>query len=261
MSAARYTNLIDRYFVFFPDRGIVTDPGEWGLAFDEARFTAADGVELHGWFVPGRSDTTLLLSHGNAGNISGLMRNLEEMHRYLGVNVLTFDYRGFGLSDGSASEDGTYLDAEAALAYLRSRDDVDQDRIVLFGRSLGGAVAVEMAARHDFYAVLLESPFTSIQAMARHHYPFLPGVGKLVKTRYDSMSKIKDVRSPLMVLHGDRDGTVPIAMGREIYDAATVPKRFYTIDGADHNDTYVVGGRAYYDTIAGFLKEPNAATK
>jgi fermentation-respiration switch protein FrsA (DUF1100 family) len=261
VSAARYTNLIDRYFVFFPDRAIVTDPGEWGLAFDEARFTAADGVELHGWFVPGRSDTTLLLSHGNAGNISGLMRNLEEMHRYLGVNVLTFDYRGFGLSDGSASEDGTYLDAEAALAYLRSRDDVDQDRIVLFGRSLGGAVAVEMAARHDFYAVLLESPFTSIQAMARHHYPFLPGVGKLVKTRYDSMSKIKDVRSPLMVLHGDRDGTVPIAMGREIYDAATVPKRFYTIDGADHNDTYVVGGRAYYDTIAGFLKEPNAATK
>jgi fermentation-respiration switch protein FrsA (DUF1100 family) len=256
---ARYTDLIDRHFVFFPDRTVLTDPGERGLAFEEARFTAADGVRLHGWFVPGRDDKTLVWFHGNAGNISGRLQNLEEMHRYLGVNVLVFDYRGYGLSEGSVSEEGTYLDAEAALDYLRSRDDVDEDRIVLFGRSLGGAVAVEMATKHDFYALVLESTFSSIQAMARHHFPFLPGVGRLVKTRYDTLAKIENVRAPLMVLHGDRDGTAPIEMGREIYEAANSPKRFYAIAGADHNDTYIVGGRPYYDAIAAFLEEPSGA--
>ncbi len=256
----RYTNLIDRFFIFFPDRTMVSDPGDWGLAFEEAHFTASDGVGLHGWFVPGQTDTTLVWFHGNAGNISGRLRNLAEMHRHLGVNVFAFDYRGYGLSEGSPSEDGTYLDAEAALDYLKSRDDVDQERVVLFGRSLGGAVAVEMATRRDVHALLLESPFTSIPAVAAHHYWFLPGVGRLLRTRYDSLGKIKDVGTPLMVLHGDRDGTVPIRMGQEIHEASDAPKRFYTIVGADHNDTYVVGGAPYYEAIAAFLEDPAAPT-
>ena len=140
--ASEYSNMIDRYFIFRPDRELSGDPSAVGLAFDDVRFTAADGVMLHGWFVPGADGATLVLMHGNAGNISGRLRRLAELHGALGMNVFIFDYRGYGLSEGRASEKGTYLDAEAALDYVVSRGDVDPDRIVLFGHSLGTAVAV-----------------------------------------------------------------------------------------------------------------------
>ena len=253
--ASEYSNLIDRYFIFHPDSDLYADPAEMGLDFEEVRFTAADGVTLHGWFVPGSDGATLVLLHGNAGNISGRLRRLADLHRRLGMNVLIFDYRGYGLSEGRPSEKGTYLDAEAALDYLGSRGDVDQDRIALFGHSLGTAIAVETAVRRDVYALLLESPFTSIRAMARHNYPFFPGIGAILRRKYDSLSKIEDIRAPLMVLHGDRDDTVPIRMGRELYEAAAEPKRFHPIAGADHDDADVVGGDAYYEAIAAFLRD------
>jgi fermentation-respiration switch protein FrsA (DUF1100 family) len=117
-------------------------------------------------------------------------------------------------------------------------------------------VAAEIATRHEFRAVVLESPFTSIGAMARRHYPFLPGIGFFFQTRYDTLAKVKDVRVPVMVLHGDSDEIAPFDMGREVFAAANPPKRFYTIEGAGHNDTYVVGGPAYYEALAEFLKDP-----
>ena len=255
---ARYTNVVDQFFIFFPESEIFQDPGDRGLEFEEVAFTAADGVGLHGWFVPGQSTTTWVWFHGNAGNISNRVDNLDELHRHLGVNIFIFDYRGYGRSEGSPSEEGTYLDGEGALAYLRSRKDVDQQRLVLFGRSLGCAVAAETALRTEVHALILESAFTSIQAMARRHYPLLPGIGHLVQTRYDCLAKIKNVHSPVMVLHGDQDGIAPYDMGQELFEAANQPKRFYTIRGADHNDTYVVGGSAYYDALASFLRDPAA---
>ena len=253
--ASEYSNLIDRYFIFRPDEDLSADPGAMGLEFEDVRFTAADGVTLHGWFVPGGNGATLVLLHGNAGNISGRLSRLAELHRRLGMNVLIFDYRGYGLSEGRPFEKGTYLDAEAALDYLGSRSDVDPDRIVLFGHSLGTAIAVETAVRREVYAVLLEAPFTSIRAMAGHNYPFVPGIGRILRTKYDSLSKIEDLGAPLMVIHGDRDGTIPIRMGREIYEAAIEPKRFFAIAGADHDDADVVGGDAYYEAIAAFLRD------
>ncbi len=240
--AARFTGLIDRYFIFFPDRDVAQDPGDRGLAFEDVYFEAPDGVTLHGWFVPGRTEATMLWLHGNGGNIGHRVDNIAELHARLGVGLFIFDYRGYGRSEGSPTEEGTYLDAEAALGYLAAREDVDRRRVALFGRSLGCAVAAELAARHDVSAVVLESPFTSIQAMAKRAYPFLPGIGALVSTRYDTLAKVREVHAPLMVMHGDRDETAPFDMGEEVFEAANPPKRFYRIEGAGHNDTYVVGG-------------------
>lgn len=252
---SEYSNLIDRYFIFHPDADLSGDPSEVGLVFEDVRFTSADGVTLHGWFVPGGDGATLVLLHGNAGNISGRLRRLADLHRWLDMNVFIFDYRGYGQSEGRPSEKGTYLDAEAALDYLATRADVDQDRIVLFGHSLGTAIAVETAVRREVHAMLLEAPFTSISAMASHGYPFVPGIGRILRTKYDSLSKIRDIGAPLLVIHGDGDATIPVRMGREIFDAATEPKRFLVIAGADHDDADVVGGATYYEAIAAFLED------
>ncbi len=245
--------MIERSFIYFPDADLVGDPADYGLAFDDVSFTAEDGVELHGWFVPGDSDVTWLWFHGNAGNISDRLENLRLLHDELGVSIFLIDYRGYGRSEGSPSEEGTYRDAQAALAYLLSRSDVDPDRIVYFGRSLGAGVAVELATRRPPYALILESPVPSIPEMARYHYRFLP-IGWLIRTKYDSLSKIGDVRVPLLVLHGDRDEVVPFKGGRKLFEAASEPKQFYTIEDAGHNDTYLAGGREYFQALRGFME-------
>ena len=144
------------------------------------------------------------------------------------------------------------------MAHAISRPDVDPERVVLFGRSLGCAVAAEMALRHDVYAVVLESPFTSISSMAGRAYPFLPGLGLLTGNMYDTLDKAARIDAPVMVLHGDSDEIVPFEMGREVFEAAPEPKRFYAIQGAGHNDTYAVGGSPYLDALGSFLAEPHS---
>ncbi|MDP2949423.1 MAG: alpha/beta hydrolase [Chloroflexota bacterium] len=246
------SGMIERYFIYFPARELEGAPSHWGLAFEDVFLTASDGVRIHGWFVPGRRDVTWLWFHGNAGNISHRLENLRLLHDELGVSVFIFDYRGYGRSQGSPSEHGTYLDADAALTHLRSRPDVAQDRIIYFGRSLGAAVAVELATRHPPLALILESPFPSVPYMARRTYPFLP-VWPLLRTRYDALAKIGNVQAPLLVLHGDRDTIVPIEAGKRLFDAAREPKDLYPIRGAGHNDTYVVGGQDYFTALARFV--------
>jgi fermentation-respiration switch protein FrsA (DUF1100 family) len=250
---ARTTGVIDRYFIFFPERNLDRDPGDRGLDFEDVYFTASDGVRLNGWLVPGRGDTTLLWLHGNAGNIADRVDNIAEIHDKLGVGVFIFDYRGYGRSEGKPTEEGTHLDATAALEFLRSRGDVDPERLVLFGRSLGCAVAAELASKNDVRGVVLESPFTSIRAMAKRAYPFLPGIGSFVRTRYDTLSKASRIGAPVIVLHGDRDDIAPFDMGVAVFEAAAPPKRFHRIEGAGHNDTYAVGGDAYYAALSAFL--------
>ena len=247
--------MLERSFIYFPERELIGGPADFGLPFDDVSFAAGDGVRLHGWFAPGESGVTWLWCHGNAGNISHRLENLRLLHDELGVGVFLFDYRGCGRSEGSPSEEGTYRDAEAALAYVLSRLDVDPERIVYFGRSLGAAVAVELATRRPPCALILESPLPSIAELARHHYPFLP-VGALLRTKYDSLSKIGKVRVPLLVLHGDQDEVIPFESGRKLFEAANEPKRFYTIRGAGHNDTYIVGGRDYFRALREFVESP-----
>jgi uncharacterized protein len=251
---------LEKYLIFVPERAIEMTPQSEGLAYEDIRFPAKDGVELHGWLVPATDARfTLVWFHGNAGNIGHRVDNIKYLHRSLGrpllPNIFIFDYRGYGRSAGSLSdlsEEATYRDAEGALAYLRGRQDLAQTRLVYFGRSLGSAIAVEMARQHAPAGLILETPFTSIQDMARVALPFLP-VGAWLRTRYNSLGKIPEIRVPLLVLHGNRDEVVPYEQGRRLFEAANEPKTFFTIHGARHNDTYIVGDRPYFDAWARFL--------
>ncbi len=252
----RYMLILDRMMIYFPQRGIAATPDSVGLAYEDAHLTAADGTRVHGWHIPGESDITLLWFHGNAGNISHRLDNILMLHERLGVGVFIVDYRGYGLSEGRPSEKGIYSDAEAAFGYLTDELGLDAERdVVLFGRSLGAGVAVEMATRHKVKGVILESGFTSIREMARASGSPLPIplVLMLFEARYDSLSKIGRVDSPVMVLHGDRDDTVPFWMAEKLYAAASEPKTLYRIRGAGHNDTVYVGGEAYFDALKKFI--------
>lgn len=244
---------IERGLIYLPVRQLVATPAARELTYEDVRFTTADGVQLHGWFVPGPGPATLLWTHGNAGNISHRVDNIAGLHRNVGANVFIFDYRGYGSSGGSPSEHGTYLDAEAALEALRGRPDVDPEQVVYFGRSLGAAVAVELALRHSPRGLILEGAFTSVPEMARHAYPFLP-VWPLLQTRYDSLSKLGRIQVPVLVIHAERDEVVPFEMGRRLFEAAREPKRFFPVRGAHHNDTFIVGGDDYYAAIRTFLQ-------
>ena len=272
--------MIESRFIFYPESELVGSPAHWGLDFQEVRFPAKGGVTLHGWFVPGDKDVTWIWFHGNAGNISHRLENLTLLHRQLGVNILLFDYRGYGLSEGRASEKGTYQDATAALEYVLSRQDIAPHRIVYFGRSLGAAVALWLATRRRPYGLILESPFASVQDMAKVAFPHLP-LHLLVRGKYDSLSRIASVSCPLaamiglqfqrlpiavgdegviavsgeegLILHGARDEIVPVEQAQRLYAAATQSKALFLIPGAGHNDTYSVDQPLYFRTLAEFM--------
>jgi hypothetical protein len=244
---------VERYFLYFPTQRLDATPASAGLAYEDVWFEAADGVRLHGWFVPAKTPrATLLWLHGNAGNISHRVHNLLQFHDLLGVQVFLFDYRGYGQSEGKPSEAGLLKDAEAAWRILQARPDVDGRAIVLFGRSIGAAVAAELATRVEPAALVLESPFTTLLDMGRHHYWFLP-VRWLVRSRYDTLAAVRRARGPVLILHGDADEIVPFRMGEEVFAAAPEPKAFHRIVGASHNDTYLVGGQAYWQAFRAFL--------
>ena len=244
---------VEERLIFHPSDRIDRTPRDLGLPFDDIYFVTVDGVRLNGWFVPyPGTKTTLLWFHGNAGNISHRLENLRLLHDKVNINVLIFDYRGYGRSEGKVSEEGTYRDGEAALRYLRTRENVDPKRIVFFGRSLGAAVAAELATREECLVLILETPFVSIREMARAALPFIP-IGSLLRTRYDVAEKIKKVKAPILVLHGDKDEVVPFEQGKRVFETAPQPKEFYAIRGAHHNDTYIVGGDAYFAALKDFI--------
>ncbi len=257
----RYMLILDRMMLYFPERGLVAAPdsvGLTGLTYEDVYLTAADGTRIHGWHIRGRSEVTLLWFHGNAGNISHRLDNILTLHNRLGVGVFIIDYRGYGLSEGRPSEKGIYMDAEAAFGYLTDELGLDAKRdVVLFGRSLGAGVAVEMGMRHKVRGVILESGFTSVKDMAgASGSPLpIPLVLALFEARYDSVSKIGRVGSPVMILHGDRDDTVPYWMAEKLFAAASdsEPKTLYRIRGAGHNDTVYVGGEAYFEALRDFI--------
>ena len=228
----------EAHFIYYPTRELGHDPSSIGLAFRDVRFTASDGVKLHGWLIPGRVPTTLLYSHGNGGNISNDERlaSIQLLARQLGVGIFIYDYRGYGRSDDvRPTEDGLVRDAIAARAALL-REGVAPEHLIYFGRSLGSAVTVDLALAHPPRAVVLEAPIVSVRAMANH---VIPGAGYLFRTRWDSINKVSRLRAPLLVLHGDADEVVPYAQGRAIFDAAPEPKTFFTIRGGRH---YVMDG-------------------
>jgi len=247
---------IENRLIFHPAASLERTPADVGLNFEDVFFTTRDGVRLHGWFVPHRNaHSTLVWFHGNAGNISHRVENIKLLHELVRVNVFIFDYRGYGRSDGRPSEQGTYLDGEAALELIGNKlGDENRKKIILFGRSLGAAIATEMATRFVSQALILESPFVSIAEMARTILPFFP-IGPFLQTQYNVGERIKKIRGPLLVLHGDQDEIVPIEQGRKVFDAAPEPKTFFPIAGAAHNDTYIVGGKNYFRQLKDFIDQ------
>jgi uncharacterized protein len=246
--------LFERKLIYFPQGGHDVTPPGLGLAFEDVALVAEDGVRLHAWYLPppGEARWTVLLAHGNAGNISHRLDRTVFLQSRLGAAVLLFDYRGYGRSEGSPDEEGTYRDARAAHRWLVEEKGVPPERLVLFGESLGSAVALDLALSRPCRALVLESPFASVPAMARAVYPFLP-LWPLVRTRYDNEAKAPGLRVPLLVLHGERDEVVPFAQGRRVFEAASGPKRFHPIPRAGHNDTYYAGGEAYWEAVRDFL--------
>lgn len=241
-------------FIFHPTAVIERTPAAVGLDFTDVYLDTRDGVRLNGWFVPhAAARSTLIWFHGNAGNISHRVENLKLLHDKVRMNIFIFDYRGYGHSQGHPSEDGTYLDGEAAVVFVRDKLAIETGRIVLFGRSLGAAVAAETATRIATQALILESPFVSVREMARAVLPVLP-LGPLLQTRYDISEKIRRIKTPVLILHGDRDEVVPFNQGEAVFNAAQQPKEFYKIAGAGHNNTYLIGGDAYFQKLKSFIE-------
>lgn len=255
--------VIDRIvssLLFHPTPGVDLHPRDLGIDAEEVFLETEDGVRIHAFYLPGESGEragdgnggrAILFLHGNAGNASHRLPNAAALAR-LGSDVLLLDYRGYGRSEGSPSETGVYADARAGLAHLVEVRRVPEERVVLFGRSLGGAVAIDLARERPLAGVIVESTFTSLADMGSR---VAGPIGRLLGRGFDSRGKIASVRAPLLFFHGDRDEIVPFALGRRLFEAAPAPKAFEVIAGAGHNDTVEVGGRPYLERIGRFLEE------
>ena len=244
-----------RRLMYFPVGGV---PPLAALGLSDVRavtFDTADGLRLNGWlFTLERAEPrgTVLVFNGNAGNRAYRVPLATALVRR-GFRVLLFDYRGFGDNPGSPSERGLAHDARAAREYLVGRRDVDATRLIYFGESLGTAVAVELAVEHPPAALILRSPFTSMADVGQYHYWWLP-VRLLIRDRFETLQRIGRVKSPLLVIAGERDSIVPIDQSRRVYDSAVnVPKQFLSIPNADHNDDALLDGARMIEEIARFV--------
>jgi fermentation-respiration switch protein FrsA (DUF1100 family) len=241
----------EKGIVFFPDPYLIGTPADYGLEYEEVFFTAADGVKLHGWWVPKAGAPVFLWFHGNAGNISHRLDNIRLLWHKVGVQVFIFDYREYGRSEGRISREGTFKDAAAAYGYVRETRGVPGEDIVLFGRSLGTALATDLALKVSCRSLVLESAFTNSADMARLYAPFM--FDWRPKVPYDNLGKMDKLKVPVLIIHGEHDEIIPVDMSRRLYAAASPPKELYIIPGAHHNDTYFIGGEPYFDRLKTFI--------
>jgi uncharacterized protein len=246
-------SLLDQFFVYHPDPWKDQDWKAYsGLPLEDVWFQSSDGTKLFGWYVEhAASSAVVLWCHGNAGNIINRLENLRELYR-IGLSVFIFDYRGYGRSQGSPSEEGLYQDAVGAYDYLTRTRMIRPERIVIFGRSLGATVAAEVASQRPAAGLILESPFPSIEAVAKFHYGGLP-VHWLLGAEFRLIDRLPHLSLPKLIIHGDQDDIIPLELGQQVFEAAKPPKSFYVIKGADHNNTYHVGGEPYFQRFAEFI--------
>ena len=243
--------LFQRKLQYFPDSSIVPTPaGNEFRGLETIELDTPDGVRLANWYWPGSLPTTLVIFHGNAGHRGHRLEWLADLHR-LGYGTFILDYRGYGGSEGSPTEQGLYLDAETAIRWLKANT---KTQLVYFGESLGCGVAVEAACRTPPETLILQSGFASAGDIAQNAYPFLPARW-LLSDRYDSLSKMKSIHCPVLVIHGDQDSVIPMRFGKTLFDSANEPKEWSPIAGANHNDLSWVGGKEYLKTIDAFLRQ------
>jgi fermentation-respiration switch protein FrsA (DUF1100 family) len=249
--------LYESRLIYFPgnQRSLVPPPASLDLPIERVEIPTEDGLTLVGWAIRSGPDSRgrwLLICHGNAGNLSEFDRPLHYARlRGLGLNLLAFDYRGYGESEGAPSEDGLYQDAQAAYRYLREKRGVTPDRIVVFGHSLGSAVAVDLASRVPVAGLILEGALTSAIERGQELYPYIP-VRWIAASRFSSLEKISSVTAPKLFLHASGDEVIPLAHGRRLYQAAPEPKTFVELRGG-HGDTFDVDSAGYFGSIARFL--------
>ena len=240
-----------------PERQLLPPPAHLGLPIQRVQFEAEDGVRLVSWVIPaetGAQGFWLLICHGNAGNLSQFGRPDHYAGlRQLGLNQLAFDYRGYGESEGAPGEEGLYKDAAAAYRYLRERLGVEPDRIVIFGHSLGSAVAVDLAGRVPSAGLIVEGALTSAIDRGAELYPYIP-VRWIGRSRFASIDKISRVTVPKLFLHAQGDEVIPIAHGRRLYEAAPPPKTFVELNGG-HGDTFDVDSARYFGAIRRFIAD------
>ncbi|MEV4128941.1 alpha/beta hydrolase [Nocardia sp. NPDC049707] len=232
---------------FMPDRQIVQTPASLEMDYTELSIHTTDGETLQGWWLPAaRSIGHVLFAHGNAGNIGDRVPIYAMLTR-IGLDVLTFDYRGYGQSTGRPTEHGTYLDAHAARRALLEQPGVDPDRVLYLGKSLGGGVLLELATEHPPTGLILMSTFTGLRDAARSVYPFLPS--PFVPDAYPSLRLIGTLRAPVLIMHGDQDELLPLRHAERLYAAAPQPKRLVVFPGGRHNDLIMSTGVDWADLI------------
>ncbi len=250
-----YVKLFEHRFIYYPTQELTSTPS---VAYESVGFDAADGARLHGWFIPAGEEQILIVSHGNGGNIGHRVSMAEFLHEELQIDILMYDYRGYGRSEGEPSEEGTYADIRGAYAYLLSRG-YGGGQIYLLGQSLGAAVSVDLAAELEVGGVLLEAPFTSVAAMARRQI-YIP-VGWLLRTKYDSLSKVGEIIAPLAIVHARNDPIVPFHFGGELFDAATTRKRFFAVDDEVHEGVMMALGPEPLSELKRFIFEGDARSR
>ena len=249
-----FLSWFERSNIYFPGKILTASPDLIGLSYKDVYFRALDGTQLHGWFIPSGNPprATFLFCHGNAGNIGDRLDIIRILNA-LDVNVFIFDYRGYGNSKGSPSEGGTYQDTMAAYEKLLTMDRVSKDHIVVYGRSLGGAVILDLASKVNVRGLIIDSTFTSTGDMAKEIYPFLP-VKLSLHIKYNNISKIKDIKIPKLIIHSKDDEIIPFHQGKELFERAAEPKDFYRMQGG-HNDAIFIYEEEYKQRLDGFLKE------
>ena len=244
--------LFQSQMVHFPDRTQGATPDLLDIKYRDIFFETEDGLTLHAWFVPcERARATILFCHGNAGNLSHRMESIQIFHE-MGFSVFIFDYRGYGRSEGRISESGAYLDARSARRFLVEQLQIDPNVLVYFGRSLGAAVAIELATWHLPVALIAESCFTSVPELGAKVYPWLP-VKLLARIYYDSTERVAGLRCPKLFIHSRGDEIVPFALGQRLFQLASEPKLFLEISGS-HNEGFLTSGQIYTDGLKRFFE-------
>jgi len=250
-----YIYFIQASLIFFPempDRRLHSNPSSIDLEYENVNLTTDDGVSIHSWFIPNnKTPVTILFSHGNAGNIADRLDSIRIFYE-LGLNILIYDYRGYGQSTGKISEAGTYLDNRAAWDYLLQVKKIPPEHIILFGRSLGAAMASQLAGQVRPGAVILESASTSIPDMAAALYPWLP-IRWLTRFKYDNLRHVQGLSSPVLVVHSQDDELIPYSHGQQIFAQAPEPKMLLTLQGG-HNDGFMLSYVDYSIGLQTFLR-------
>jgi len=239
-------------YVYHPEKAWKATPQTWGLAYEDLTLESADGVKISAWYIPSDiSKGTVLFCHGNARNMSSDLDAVRMFHGF-GYNVLILDYRGYGKSAGQPDEEGTYRDAQTAWDWLVRQKHELPERIVICGRSLGAAIAADLASKNQSKALILEAGFTSLPAAGQALYPYFP-VKLLSRYHYDTLSKARSIRCPVLIVHSLDDELIPFRQAKELYAAFTGEKQFVEI-GGPHKGGYKPTLGKYHEGVKNFLE-------